>query len=68
MEEAKTGADELQDDGAEGAGYALREAKQRLTAASGGGKIKFRGVWMAGGRARPCGRDTETAAKRGAEG
>lgn len=43
MEEAKTGADELKDNGAEEAGYALCEAKQRSMAAAGGGKIKFRG-------------------------
>ena len=42
MEAAKTGADELKDNGAEEAGYVVCEAKQRSMAAAGGGKIKFR--------------------------
>ena len=42
MEEAKTGADELKDNGREEAGYVVCEAKQRSMAAAGGGKIKFR--------------------------
>lgn len=52
MEEAKTGADELKDNDAEEAGYALCEAKQRSMAAAEGGKIKFRRKcgWREGGR------------------
>lgn len=52
VEEAKTGADELKDNGAEEAGYVVCEAKQRSMAAAGGGKIKFRRKcgWREGGR------------------